>query len=601
MENNALDLSKPAAPDDSQGSKGIGQTHSQKRKVEPSYVSQSTHPANIRNQQGGENPNLKRPRLEGNSSSFKTFDESEFIFESLERITDELAMIKQYLRDLPQKLAINMSSIVKSEIDSQFQQLSSKLLLEIRRNNPNVSPQHLSEKGSTDRHGQKLEFEVPNGPGNMDPSSAVCSQVPKLSPMHLSPSKTPQQALETMVNLRALNRRFESIGNFPKLNIGFPFQVNSPNIFNPSNMIQNSNKAPVPSTSSASFTDERNKSIVSNTSQVTSQPQTFTSQLVSLAQNQGSSVQQNRGAAPVPTTPKPSEGPSSSGLSSASSSSPPDYHSLSGEMSGPKYIQAPVQIRIEDLHADCNVHKVKILDIIPPLDVFELDDQFMYKIFLKYKYPSIFVQALFVLHYGSFKAMHLNTSSRVKNNLELIPESFVNSLTVLVLNWFPAVDDLDFGKCLNQKQRSILSAARSCLFFKKCDACKQRNIDSLPSTYSVKNLVPLMAAQQHKQVKREAMNASGVNHFRMSHHNTDNSSSDHSGFGSVFGSFPTMVKSETGPIFPSPPLSDSLSPIMDLSDSLTSVFDRVSELVNGTEVPRPVGLKMTNDCTPQKP
>ena len=62
-----------------------------------------------------------------------------------------------------------------------------------------------------------------------------------------------------------------------------------------------------------------------------------------------------------------------------------------------------------------------------------------------------------------------------------------------------------------------------------------------------------------------------------------------------------MVKSETGPIFPSPPLSDSLSPIMDLSDSLTSVFDRVSELVNGTEVPRPVGLKMTNDCTPQKP
>ena len=129
-------------------------------------------------------------------------------------------MIKQYLRDLPQKLAINMSSVVKSEIDSQFQQLSSKLLLEIRRNNPNVSPQHLSEKGSTDRHGQKLEVEVPNGPGNMDPSSAVCSQVPKLSPMHLSPSKTPQQALETMVNLRALNRRFESIGNFPKLNIG---------------------------------------------------------------------------------------------------------------------------------------------------------------------------------------------------------------------------------------------------------------------------------------------------------------------------------------------------------------------------------------------
>ena len=156
-------------------------------------------------------------------------------------------------------------------------------------------------------------------------------------------------------------------------------------------MIQNSNKAPVPSTSSASFTDERNKSIVSNTSQVTSQLQTFTSQLVSLAQNQGSSVQQNRGAAQIPTTPKPSEGPSSSGLSSASSSSPPDYH----------------------------------------------------------------------------------------------------------------------------------SQARSCLFFKKCDACKQRNIDSLPSTYSVKNSVPLMAAQQHKQVKREAMNASGVNHFRMSHHNTD--------------------------------------------------------------------------------
>merc|ERR1712226_493142 len=253
------------------------------------------------------------------------------------------------------------------------------------------------------------------------------------------------------------------------------------------------------------------------------------------------------------------------------------------EIIGPRFIQAPVQIRIEDLHADCSVHRVKIIDTVPPLGVFDLDEEFMYRLFIKYKYPSIFVQALFVLHFGSFRAMHLNTSARVKNNLELIPENFVNSLTVLVLKWFPAVDDLDFGKCLNQKQRSILSAARSCLFFKKCDACKQRDIDSLPSTYSVKNLT-LMAAQHN--LKREASNQSAsISKTASSQHPVNVNDGEESATMVPTQQYKYQVFSkEDKTPFPTPPLSDSLSPVIDMSDSINSVFEQVNNLVNMSEM-----------------
>merc|ERR1712226_819859 len=97
---------------------------SNKRKVENTSNSVLINP-NF-NAQGNSNghsspENIKKQRIEDAKSqqTAKAFDDNEFIFESLERITDELAVVKQYLQELPQKMILNMSCVIKAEVDLQ--------------------------------------------------------------------------------------------------------------------------------------------------------------------------------------------------------------------------------------------------------------------------------------------------------------------------------------------------------------------------------------------------------------------------------------------------------------------------------------------------
>ncbi|XP_075251186.1 uncharacterized protein LOC142343279 isoform X2 [Convolutriloba macropyga] len=538
----------------------------------------------------------KMPRLEpfNNNNQPKAFDDNEFIFESLERITDELAVVKQYLQELPQKLILNMSCLIKAEVDLQFQNLSRKLLAEMRQTTQAISvanrggnqPPELTHSATSMSPRSKIDL-VASKVANE--SAASNTFQPIAVPPPLSVKTVPKPPIE-QTPVKPLVVKSQSAPKFSSFAVPGPTKLPGSNLFYPQNMPnQIAPRGPIGAVAPPASNITANAAVAQN----------FASQFLSLTQNQGASNEQSK---PINGSAGPSSAPPAGNMAKSpnqnltvfapstpnaataagpnSSTISPDQLSLQAEVVGPKYIQAPVQIRIEDLHADCSVHKVKIIDTVPPVDVFDLDEEFMYRLFIKYKYPSIFVQALFVLHFGSFRAMHLNTSSRVKNNLELIPENFVNSLTVLVLKWFPAVDDLDFGKCLNQKQRSILSAARSCLFFKKCDACKKRDIDSLPSTYSVKNLT-LIAAQQN--MKREATLANSSRPFN--NYTASPFNQPMGGFPSSYlnSPAPTFVKTESL-MYPTPPSSDSLSsPLMDFSESINSVFERVNEIVNGPQ------------------
>ena len=502
----------------------------------------------------------------------------EYVLHTLERLSSEVLYVKKALVDLPEKVVADLSGYIKAEVSSQFQTLYRRLSNEIRATVLNAnSSSFLPVANSSNANNESVQHKSPAAVSQAKGSSPVINLSSKTTPYH---RESQNSAFSIVTAANSIN----SVGQ------GY---LNSPSTLQTSKECMNSislstmkivpEKVDVNSTGGASLVQL--PGFANNL--VTALPSSNAVGTTAVHQNIASGHNVN-----VPTNSLLASVHQADQHGTLSSNG----NSIGGSCNGtmvpvnvvtPKYIQAPVQIRIEDLKQECNVHKVKILDITPTVDIFELADEFIYRIFLKYKYPSIFVQALFVLHYGSFRAMHLNTSSRVKNNLELIPETFITRLTLLVVRWFPSVEDLDFGKCLNQKQRSILSAARSCLFFKKCDACKKRNIDSLPSTYSVKNLTLIAAQQQQQSAKREDLNNRlGVIKPQVMAAPTLDISTASLGFnttGAAGSNQTSFIKTEN--VYPTPPLSDSLSPpsvTSDLSESLTSVFDRVAELVNGS-------------------
>ena len=498
----------------------------------------------------------------------------EYVLQTLQRLAAEVLYVKKALVELPEKVVADLSGYIKAEVSSQFQTLYRRLSKEIHACSfgsnstsflPVASPAHLNND----------TFHVQQKSHSISVNTTNSSSVINLSTKHNSGPCDPQtNALSGVATGHIVNTAEQNGVNSSLLQTS---KEGGNNVIKVTPEKVESNTFGTSVVQLPAFTTNLVAASLPSSKATVGSPAVIHQSIVS-AQNCNLPVNSILNSA--------HQGEQHGALLPASQplgASCTNAAMLPLNVVTPKYIQAPVQIRIEDLKQECNVHKVKILDITPTVDIFELADEFIYRIFLKYKYPSIFVQALFVLHYGSFRAMHLNTSSRVKNNLELIPETFITRLTLLVVRWFPSVEDLDFGKCLNQKQRSILSAARSCLFFKKCDACKKRNIDSLPSTYSVKNLTLIAAQQQQQQsVKKEDINRLNMIKPQVVGPTFDISASV------AFTTTPpsgitnqsNFIKTEN--VYPTPPLSDSLSPPSDLSESLTSVFDRVAELVNAT-------------------
>ena len=143
-----------------------------------------------------------------------------------------------------------------------------------------------------------------------------------------------------------------------------------------------------------------------------------------------------------------------------------------------KYI-LPSHIPIEELRADCKVHYVRIGPFTAPMDIFNILPGEFEPVFRKYRSPSAFSQALFVLHHGSFLAMKSSASERGRNNQRILSNDFIHQLTQVCRFWFPETDDESVSKAVNQKQRNILCSARHCFFYLKCDVCSEAKQETL--------------------------------------------------------------------------------------------------------------------------